>query len=362
MMKMRYIMTFVLVCAACCAVAQPIVQFSEQRHDFGTFAEEVGTVSCDFEFVNTGTEPLVIKNVRASCGCTATEYSQEPVAPGDSGVVKVTYNAEGRPGKFSKAIYVYTNTTPERSVLRIIGEVISGDHPDSPRYAYKIGSLKLKSLHVALETVVKGRSADGSVEVINASADTIVPTPARVPQHLRVKFLPDTLLPYEKGTMVVTFDADAIDDWGYRRDEFVLTETGGEEKVEPEYNTITVSGTITEDFTKMTAAEREQAPILVVGESNIDFKVIEGTKRVSRTIYVVNVGRTPLTIHKVRNENNILKAKVKKSKLKPGQSTELVVEVDPMRAKSNLLLSDIYIVSNDPNNTSQPIRVTAEFR
>lgn len=346
------------------ASAQPVMEFKERSHNFGIFDEAIETVSYNFEFTNTGNEPLVIKNVRTTCGCTASEYTQTAMAPGAKGSVKVSYNAIGRPGRFSKGIYVYANSQPERTILRITGEVVKGDHPQSVQYAYKIGNLKLKTLHVPLSKVVKGKTSSGFIEVINASQDTLCPTATNLPQHIRARIVPDTLLPGEEGRLVVTYDPDAIDDWGYRRDEFALTGVTADNKPLPEtdYNTVNVSATITDDFDSMSAEEKAQAPILVTGKKIVDFGIVTGSKRVQQIVYIANVGYSPLVIRKVRNENAVITAKPKKTTLKPGQSTQLVIEIDPKRAHSNLLLSDIYIVSNDPTNSSQQIRITAEFQ
>ena len=171
-------------------------------------------------------------------------------------------------------------------------------------------------------------------------------------------------MPGEEGRLVVTYDPDAIDDWGYRRDEFALTGVTADNKPLPEtdYNTVNVSATITDDFDSMSAEEKAQAPILVTGKKIVDFGIVTGSKRVQQIVYIANVGYSPLVIRKVRNENAVITAKPKKTTLKPGQSTQLVIEIDPKRAHSNLLLSDIYIVSNDPTNSSQQIRITAEFQ
>lgn len=355
------------ICAACIwgtTSAQPVMKFEEKSHNFGIFDEAIENVSYDFEFTNTGNEPLVIKNVRTTCGCTASEYTQTPVAPGAKGLVKVTYNAIGRPGRFSKGIYVYSNSQPERTILRITGEVVKGEHPQSVQYAYKIGELKLKTLHVPLSKVVKGKTSSGFIEVINASQDTICPTVTATPRHIRVRMVPDTLMPAQEGRLVITYNPDAIDDWGYRRDEFTLTGVTADNKPlsEAEYKTISVSATITDNFDDMSDEEKAIAPILVTGKKIVDFGIVTGSKKVQQIIYIANVGYSPLIIRKVRNENDVITVKPKKTTLKPGQSTKLVIEIDPKRAHSNLLLSDIYIVSNDPTNSSQQIRITAEFQ
>ena len=98
----QLILGLILIFSITVSVAQPQIVFDNKNHDFGTFEEETGPVTHDFRFVNSGNEPLVLQNVRSTCGCTVPKYTREPIAPGDSGSIKVTYNPKGRPGKFSK--------------------------------------------------------------------------------------------------------------------------------------------------------------------------------------------------------------------------------------------------------------------
>ena len=365
MKNIRYLFTLLCTAIACHTMAQAVIEFGERRYDFGTIEEELGKVSCNFEFKNTGNEPLVISNVRATCGCTVPEYTQEPILPGATGCIKVTFNPAGRPGKFSKSIYVHSNTDPERTILRILGEVVRSETTtQSAQYAYRIGDLALNALHLSLSKIPKGHTTQGSIEIVNVGSTALTPHALNLPEHIQVDFTPDTLHKGERGILSVTYDPDAIDDWGYRRDEFNIagTTTEATPTSDATYNTITVSGILQEDFDNYTDTQREQAPILVVGRTQVDFKVVTGTQKVNRKVYIVNAGFSPLHIHKVRCDNTILTANVKKNILKPGQSTLLTIELDPMRARSNTIMSDIYIVSNDPGNSSQAIRITAELK
>ena len=113
------VLTFNIVAAEKGAV----MTFAEKTHDFGSIKEADGPVTHVFEFTNTGSEPLVIININASCGCTRPEYPKEPVMPGKKGKIKVTFNPAGRPGEFSKEVKIRTNGS-KRPVLRITGTVI----------------------------------------------------------------------------------------------------------------------------------------------------------------------------------------------------------------------------------------------
>lgn len=107
-------------------VAQTKMQLSATEHDFGTFKEEAGRQTFDFLVTNTGTEPLVIQNVVASCGCTTPDWTKQPIPAGGQGKVTAIYDPANRPGPFSKTLSVYSNTKPEVVVLVIKGEVIPG--------------------------------------------------------------------------------------------------------------------------------------------------------------------------------------------------------------------------------------------
>ena len=77
--------------------------------NFGKIAEGQ-KLEVNFHFKNTGYHPLIIERVQPSCGCTVAEQSTEPVAPGKEGVVKASFNSEGRVGPNHKTLYVYANT------------------------------------------------------------------------------------------------------------------------------------------------------------------------------------------------------------------------------------------------------------
>ncbi|MFY8112528.1 MAG: DUF1573 domain-containing protein [Flavobacterium sp.] len=77
-----------------------------------------------FEFKNTGKTPVILTNVQGSCGCTATNYTKTPIAPGKSGTVTATYNAAAV-GAFTKTVTVTSNAEATPKVLTIKGNVVA---------------------------------------------------------------------------------------------------------------------------------------------------------------------------------------------------------------------------------------------
>lgn len=97
-------------------------KWEETTHDFGKI-NQGKPVSTEFTFTNTGSTPLVISNVKGSCGCTVTQYTKEPIAPGKTGNVKATFNAAAV-GAFNKSVRVTANVEGGTETLFIKGEVV----------------------------------------------------------------------------------------------------------------------------------------------------------------------------------------------------------------------------------------------
>lgn len=101
------------------------IEFDSRSYDFGVIHESAGPVSTTFRYTNTGTAPLVIVSARASCGCTRPVYKTEPLKPGKSATIKVTFNPAGRPGEFTKTVTVRTNAKNGKKInLKLKGNVI----------------------------------------------------------------------------------------------------------------------------------------------------------------------------------------------------------------------------------------------
>jgi hypothetical protein len=100
------------------------IKFDTLRHNFGKFSKNDPIVKCSFKFTNTGTAPLVIHQAFASCGCTVPTFTKEPIKPGESGVIDVTYNGTDKfPGHFQKTVTVRSNAVSEVTRLIIEGDM-----------------------------------------------------------------------------------------------------------------------------------------------------------------------------------------------------------------------------------------------
>lgn len=99
------------------------IQFNKETHDYGIIKFSADPY-CTFEFKNTGNEALIISEARGSCGCTVPDWPKEPIAPGATGTIKVTYDTK-RVGSFQKSVTITSNAINEPvKVINIKGEVL----------------------------------------------------------------------------------------------------------------------------------------------------------------------------------------------------------------------------------------------
>ena len=100
----------------------PVMELSTETVDFGTIEQDSDPYR-SITFKNTGTEPLIIKNAKGSCGCTVPTYPKEPILPGEEKEIKIRY-ATNRLGKINKTVTLFTNEgTDVKRLLKVVGKV-----------------------------------------------------------------------------------------------------------------------------------------------------------------------------------------------------------------------------------------------
>lgn len=98
------------------------IDFETEILDYGTI-EKGSDGKRIFTFTNTGNAPLIISDVKASCGCTVPTYSKEAILPGEEGEIEVKYNTK-KVGAFTKTITVSSNANLTRKTLKIKGNIV----------------------------------------------------------------------------------------------------------------------------------------------------------------------------------------------------------------------------------------------
>jgi hypothetical protein len=336
------------------------VKWLEEVHDFGAFDESEGVVTCQFKYVNTGDEPLVIVAARATCGCTTPQYSKEPLAPGDTASVTVSYNASGRPGRFSKKIYIDTNTEMVRSTLMIKGTVVGDEATVQTRFPADFGKLKLRTGSVAFGEVLKDHIKMVYLEGYNRSTDTIYPVITDLPRYIEVSSNPPAVAPGEQVQFNFYLRSDRCSGWGLITDSItIVPDTREPEKTYP-YSAAMI---LVEDFSKLTPGQRAKAPHIAVDGPAIDFeRLSRQSGSVTRTIKVYNTGKSVMDIHRVYTLDAGVDVKIDKTEIKSGKSATLTVTVNPQELPGDMLNAKVVVISNDPDKPTLSLRAVAELK
>ena len=103
------------------------VKFPELIYEFGNVKESGAPVVHEFTYTNTGSGAVAILSARASCGCTEPQYNRKPLAPGESGKLKVKFMPQGQRGEVSKDVRIKfksTNGATEQVTVRLVGVVL----------------------------------------------------------------------------------------------------------------------------------------------------------------------------------------------------------------------------------------------
>ena len=101
----------------------PKMTFAKEEHDFGTI-KETETVTHSFKFTNTGEADLIITSAKGSCGCTVPDYPKDPIKPGATGNIKVSFNPSGKKGQQHKTVTILTNTASGQEKLGVKATIL----------------------------------------------------------------------------------------------------------------------------------------------------------------------------------------------------------------------------------------------
>lgn len=337
--------------------AQTKMQLSVTEHDFGTFKEEAGRKTFDFMVTNTGTDPLVIQNVVASCGCTTPEWTKQPIPAGGKGKVTAIYDPANRPGPFNKTLSVYSNSKPEVVVLVIKGEVTPREKTVEELFTFLVGSVRFESNHLAFTSVKKTEKKIRVMPLINTSNAPVKIEFDALPPHLALKAAPETLKPGEKGLVEGTYDATKNPGWGNVSDMVKIKLNG----VAQENVFYYVSANLVEDFTSLSNDALLKAPVFKVASTTVDLGKIKGSTQNDVEFKFTNEGKSDLIIRHIRATCGCTAIQQGNQGvgIKPGESSSIKAAFSS-GSNNGKVTKAIYVYTNDPKNSEVMLMLNAD--
>lgn len=333
----------------------PSVSYSTESYNFGKINEANGLVSYSFEFTNTGGEPLIINDVKASCGCTTPEWSKEPIAPGAKSYIKATYNPEGRPGNFNKTITVTSNADVPTKVLTISGEVIPKVKKVEDYYPQKIGDLKIRTNHMAFSRIYNTETKTDTMGIYNPTEKPVKVTFENVPPHIKISIEPDVIQPNGKAVISITYDAAKKAEWGFNTDRIGFVIDGNNQP----NNKISVSADIQENFENLTEEQKANAPKIVFEKTEYEFGTIKQNDVVDFTFNFKNEGKSDLIIRRTKASCGCTAIAPQKDVIKPGEESKFDVKFNS-RGKKGKQHKTVTVITNDPANPTIILKLNGD--
>lgn len=346
-MKKLFTLAATLLIAVVCMGQTPVITFEKTTHDFGKINEADGRVTTVFVFKNEGMSPLVLSNVRASCGCTTPKWTREPIEPGQSGEITVTYNPNGRPGRFQKTVTVTSNASEPTIKLYIKGEVIPKAAKPVDQYPVKMGDLSLKSKAFNFGSITKGSNKMVKIEYANQTDHPI--TVDLLLRENDAHFKPHVTLPNvepgQSGEFQISLQSDECPLYGpINTKAYVMV--NGKREMSDNYQ-VSLNANIKEDFSHLTVEQLQQAPIVETSR-DINLGTLVKGKKTTAKITITNVGINPLYIRRIISNDPKIKVITPKAPIKGGRKIDLKVELDNTNVQPAQYARSITLITNDP--------------
>jgi phosphohistidine swiveling domain-containing protein len=327
----------------------------ETEHDFGVINENGGLAIYNFSIKNTGNIPLIIQDVQPECGCTKTEWTTQPIAPGSIGNIKAVYNPAGRPGYFRKNITISTNTEVVKTVLHLKGNVAPAKYEFSSTYTYQYGFLAVNN-NTFKFNVKQGKSDSTNLKIYNLSNKKMQIRRIETPPNIVVSGKIFELIPNTDADLLIKYWPRHKDDFGDFSQQIKIYTNDDSIPVKIIY----VNSTITEDFSLLTPKELKKAPKFTIDRILHDFGDIGHNDSSITHFILTNKGKSDLIIRKAKPSCNCVNLELESMVIKPKQKIKMKVDYTSFNVVG-FDIRGITLITNDPEKPEVNISIRANI-
>ena len=303
-------------------------------------------------FTNKGDKPLLIKEVKASCGCLDVSFPQAPIAAGSRGEITLTFDAKLL-GTFYKEVEVLTNASDAPSYIGIQGVVVTEVQDYSDEFPIDLGNVRLVTNMVEFEDVNRGDHPTAELRLLNTDRTAFRPELMHLPPYLSAKCEPEDIPAGKAGIIRLTLDSEKLSTLGLNQTSIYLSRYLGDKISET--NEILVSAILLPSFADM--GDKSLAPELSVSESSVELAPLSGKKEVKHTIILTNTGKSDLHIQQVQVFNKALSVRIADSTIRPGKSTKLKISVAARYLHKSKGRMRVLLITDAPEQAKQYINV-----
>lgn len=334
--------------AALCAIAR--VEWIEKDYDFGLMKEVAGPKTGVSRFVNLGPDTVSIFNVRPSCGCTSADWSDDPVAPGDTATVAYTYDPAMRPGRFEKSVKVQLSDGTRHSI-RITGNVYGTPQSVAQLYPFEAGDLRLSEVAVNMGDVTRGRVPVKFVNAYLLSPDSVTPQVSSDIAGLKISPSVEHAGPGDLITYSLSYDPTKGDAYGPVEGMITFATPGNS-------GTLPWRAFVLPDAERLAITAGRQQPVCEPESALLDFgSVSRHDATLTAELIIRNPGKGDLEIFRIVPSHPALEVAPGLLRIKKGKTARVKVTLDPARLAPGAARHAITLLTSDPLRTRLDIPV-----
>lgn len=345
-----------LAMAACPLLAQRITAQNEVI-DCGQVLYN-SPVTATFKLQNKGREPLVIKEVETSCGCTQAHYPSQGVAAGKEFTISATYDAR-QLGHFAKQFLVYSNGSAQPLMLTLRGIVVEQITNFNGHFNYQLGALKADSTDIEFDDVNNGDRPTAEIHILNTTSQSVRPVVMHLPPYLSAEVSPSVIATGRGGVVKFTLDSRKLRDFGLNQTTVYLGANPGDKVSEDKG--IDVSAVLLPGFQTMTDEQMANAPQLELSQENLDLGSFDGKSKKKGEIEITNKGKSQLDIRSLQMFTSGLQVSLNKMKIQPGETAKLKVTAESKILKNRTKTRPrVLMITNDPRRPKVVVHINVK--
>jgi hypothetical protein len=335
--------------------SQPQMKFDRESVDFGTILLD-NPVTAEFKVTNTGDSYLVLTDVKASCACTAIEWPEKGISPGESASIKAVFDAKAL-GTFYKEVEIHSNTSTEPKYLQMSGRVVANadEVTNTEGFDIVMGDVRLNKDTIFFDQVYKGTNPVDEILVLNTTRASFEPILMHVPNYLEVSCYPERIPAGRTGRIRIKLLTENLQEMGLTQTSVYFNRMFGD-NVSPE-NEIPVSVVLLPDFSNLSTVSRGRIAKMKLSTTNLQI-YYNGKPKAKGEVMITNTGQQELKIDRLQVLSDAVSVSLPKKKVGVGQTIKMKVEVTKDRVKKNRGLG-ILMITNDPESAGQIVKIKA---
>ena len=322
------------------------LEIDKTVHNFGDILLESGPVSCSFTLTNKGSKPAVIYNVSSSCGCTDVTWTKEPLMPGKSGKISVTYSNDEGAYPFDKSLTVYVSDVKKPVILKVRGVSVAKKKPLAESYPVHFGPLGMKDKEFKCGNLEQGNHKSNAVMVANISDKPITVDFTGVSQNLSIKVSPNPIPAQSTAEMTFTVNASR-DLWGKNYYWAIPRVNGNAVRSADGESKIGIWAFTKENFSGLSDSEKTKAARPMFEESTYSFGKVKRGGIVNAEFTFKNEGNTDFAVYAVNSDAGDISFGDFPS-AKPGETKTFKVALNTSKMPTGEALVIVTLTTNSP--------------